>query len=105
MLKIGICFPVNDFKRLDVVEFEKYLTMLKEKGLYSFDMYTEFLIKHLPTKPVLTILKKHDFKLTFHYSGAYSLDLKKDLKKIKQDLKTLRKILDKNQQYIFEFSK
>ncbi len=99
MLKIGLCFPEIDYRRLEIEQFNEYLEMLKEKELYSFDMYTEFLIKHNPTKPLLEILKKNNIKLTFHYNGEFTLNNKLDLKKIKNDLKTLRKILDKNKHY------
>ncbi len=95
MIKIGICFPTQDFIRHEE-EIDKYFKLFKEKNLYSLDMYTEFILKHKPTNHLLKQLNHNNLKLTFHYNGKIDKDSNKAIKQIKKELKEIRKILDKN---------
>ncbi len=97
MAKIGICFPAKDFLRLSETEFNQYLERFQKKGLYSIDLYTEFLLKHKPTNILLKQIKKNKLKITMHYNEEFPKDTKEAIKHIKKQLKELRKILDTNQ--------
>ena len=97
MTKIGICFPERDYKRLEENEFIEQIKKLKEGGLYSFDLYTELILRNKPNKFLLTTLFEEDIKITFHHNGVlYTGNEKEDIKKIKKDLKELRKIMKAN---------
>ncbi len=97
MIKIGMCFPQKDFIRLSEEKFIDYLTILKENGLTSFDMYPSFLLTYKPTNCLLKILKELNLKLNFHYDmELYNGDLKNSIKKCQNEISSLRKILDNN---------
>lgn len=91
MVKIGICFPQNDYENMEFAEFKKYLLMFKEEGIYSFDFYTNmFLNNDENLKRLLIFLNEHDIKITFHY---YSVD-KNNFMQYQQDLIRIRNVLD-----------
>ncbi len=96
-MKIGMCFPKQDFIRLPEEEFIEYLTILKKNGLTSFDMYPSFLLTYKPTNRLLSILKELDLKLNFHYDNQlYNGDFKFSVNKCQDEISLLRKILDNN---------
>jgi sugar phosphate isomerase/epimerase len=67
---IGICFPESDFLTMDFDEFKEYIHSFKDKGLYSFDIFTSLLISnHKNINELLSFLNDNDIKITFHYAG------------------------------------
>lgn len=97
MKKIGICFPEKDFIKTPSEDFKKDLTKLRESGLYSFDLYTKFLLTYKPTNHLLDLFNDLNIKITFHYHGVtYNNNLKRTINLYKKEISELRKILDKN---------
>ncbi len=96
MAKVGICFPSKDFLKLSEEEFVPYLKKFQQKGLYSFDMYTEFLLKQKLINTILQQMQKHNIKVSLHYQGDIPKDNEQAIMQVKEQLKAIRQILDSN---------
>lgn len=94
MRKIGICFPEKDFLSMDSEKFKGYVSLFKEKGLYSFDMYTSLIINEYDKiNELLTFLNENDIKITFHYSET-KYNYNENVKSIIEDLISVRNKLE-----------